>query len=281
MNIKLVILAGGLGSRISEETHLKPKPMIEIGGKPILWHIMKIYSHWGINDFVICCGYKGYVIKEYFANYFLHTSDVTFNMATQSTEIHENTTEPWRVTLVDTGETANTGGRLRRVARYLKGERFCLTYGDGVADINVQELLRFHENKKAMVTITVAQPPGRFGSVSLNEGMVEEFIEKPHGDGGWVNAGFMVMEPEFIERYTVDDQSILEQGGLPAAAADNKLAAYKHSGFWHAMDTLRDHNYLNGLWTSDTAPWKFWGNDSTGQGNNQALFSHSLLKAVK
>ncbi len=261
MNIKAVILAGGLGSRISEETHLKPKPMIEIGGKPILWHIMKIYSHWGINDFVICCGYKGYVIKEYFANYFLHTSDVTFDMTKQSTEIHENITEPWRVTLIDTGENTSTGGRLRRVAPYLKGQRFCLTYGDGVADINIKDLLHFHESKKAKVTITVAQPPGRYGSVAIqSDGLVDQFIEKPAGDGGWVNAGFMVMEPDFIERYTTNDQSILESDGLPVAAQDKNLAAYKHAGFWHAMDTLRDHNYLTNLWSTNSAPWKLWEN---------------------
>jgi glucose-1-phosphate cytidylyltransferase len=271
MNIKAVILAGGLGSRISEETHLKPKPMIEIGGKPILWHIMKIYSHWGINDFVICCGYKGYLIKEYFANYFLHTSDITFDMARQTTEVHENVSEPWRVTLIDTGEDTNTGGRLRRVARYLKGERFCLTYGDGVSDINMQELLRFHESKKAMITITVAQPPGRFGSVSIDsDGLVGQFIEKPQGDGAWVNAGFMVVEPGFIERYTSSDQSSLENEGLHAAALDRKLAAYKHSGFWQAMDTLRDHNHLNNLWQAGAVPWKLWDVDnlmpSTGLG---------------
>ncbi len=284
MNIKAVILAGGLGSRISEETHLKPKPMIEIGGKPILWHIMKIYSHWGINDFVICCGYKGYVIKEYFANYFLHTSDVTFDMAKQSTEIHENIAEPWRVTLIDTGEATGTGGRLRRVARYLQGQRFCLTYGDGVANINIKDLLHFHEERKAMVTITVAQPPGRYGSVSLeNNGFVEQFIEKPQGDGGWVNAGFMVIEPGFIEKYTVDDQSILESDGLQAAALDKNITAYKHSGFWHAMDTLRDHNQLNSLWLNNSAPWKLWDDSAVVSTNNQnmVLSNQSLLKAIR
>jgi len=284
MSLKVVILAGGLGSRISEETHLKPKPMIEIGGKPILWHIMKIYSHWGINDFVICCGYKGYVIKEYFANYFLHTSDVTFNMAQQTTEIHENSAEPWRVTLIDTGEATNTGGRLRRVARYLKGERFCLTYGDGVANVNIPDLLHFHENKKAKVTLTVAQPPGRWGSVSIDaQGMVGQFIEKPKGDDGWVNAGFMVLEPEFIDRYTTNDQSILESEGLQAAALDKNLAAYKHTGFWHAMDTLRDHNYLNHLWSSHSAPWKLWGNDNVARADNPEILisNSSLFTAIK
>jgi glucose-1-phosphate cytidylyltransferase len=282
MSIKVVILAGGLGSRISEETHLKPKPMIDIGGKPILWHIMKIYSHWGINDFVICCGYKGYVIKEYFANYFLHTSDVTFNMAQQTTEIHENTAEPWRVTLIDTGEATNTGGRLRRVARYLKGERFCLTYGDGIANVNIPELLRFHENKKAMVTLTVAQPPGRWGSVSVDaDGLVGQFIEKPQGDGGWVNAGFMVFEPQFIERYTSNDQTILESEGLQAAALDKNLVAYKHTGFWHAMDTLRDHNYLNNLWSSDSAPWKIWSDDHILPANKpEVVLSNSPLFTI-
>lgn len=284
MNIKAVILAGGLGSRISEETYLKPKPMIEIGGKPILWHIMKIYSHWGINDFVICCGYKGYVIKEYFANYFLHTSDVTFDMAKQSTEIHENIAEPWRVTLVDTGELTATGGRLRRVLRYLQGQRFCLTYGDGVADINIGNLLECHEKNKTMATITVAQPPGRYGSVSLqNDGVVKQFIEKPQGDGGWVNAGFMVMNPGFIEKYTVDDQSSLESDGLQDAAVDGCVAAYKHTGFWHAMDTLRDHKNLNDLWAQNSAPWKIWDEKRTGVKNSQniALPSQSLLKAIK
>jgi glucose-1-phosphate cytidylyltransferase len=259
MNTKAVILAGGLGSRISEETHLKPKPMIEIGGKPILWHIMKIYSHWGINDFVICCGYKGYVVKEYFSNYFLHTSDVTFDLVKQTTEIHENVSEPWRVTLIDTGETTETGGRLRRVARYLNNERFCLTYGDGLSDINIGKLLHFHEEKKSMITITVAQPPGRYGSVALNEnGFVDEFIEKPKGDGGWVNAGFMVVEPGFLDKYTTNDLSSLEKEGLHSAAADGQLAAFPHYGFWQAMDTLRDHTYLNALWSQGNAPWKLW-----------------------
>ncbi len=257
--MKAVILAGGLGSRISEETHLKPKPMIEIGSKPILWHIMKVYSHWGINDFVICCGYKGYVVKEYFSNYFLHTSDVTFDMVKQTTEIYENVSEPWRVTLIDTGETTDTGGRLRRVARYLNNERFCLTYGDGLSDINIAELLHFHESKNSMITLTVAQPPGRYGSVAVSKnGFVEEFIEKPKGDGGWVNAGFMVIEPDFIKKYTTDDHSSLEREGLHAAAADKNLAAFPHHGFWQAMDTLRDHTYLNTLWSQGNAPWKVW-----------------------
>jgi len=284
MNIKAVILAGGLGSRISEETHLKPKPMIEIGGKPILWHIMKIYSHWGINDFVICCGYRGYVVKEYFSNYFLHTSDVTFDMTKQSTEIHENVSEPWRVTLIDTGENTNTGGRLRRVASYLNKERFCLTYGDGLADINIPELLSFHDKKKSMITLSVAQPPGRYGSVALSEdGQVEEFVEKPKGDGGWVNAGFMVIEPEFIEKYTTNDQSSLEIEGLHSAAAKEELHAFKHQGFWHAMDTLRDHNYLNSLWTTGTAPWKLWNGNQSSNSDKIGLSksSHpSLLKTL-
>ncbi len=284
MNIKAVILAGGLGSRISEETHLKPKPMIEIGGKPILWHIMKIYSHWGINDFVICCGYKGYVIKEYFANYFLHTSDITFDMASQATEVHENTAEPWRVTLIDTGETTNTGGRLRRVARYLKGQRFCLTYGDGVANINIQELIRFHQEKKAMITVTVAQPPGRYGSVAVaDDGHVGEFIEKPKGDGGWVNAGFMVIEPGFIEKYTSSDQSSLENEGLHSAALNKHLVGFKHSGFWQAMDTQRDHTYLNSLWSNGSAPWKLWGDEQSGQikSGEVVISSPALLRTFK
>lgn len=277
MSMKAVILAGGLGSRISEETHLKPKPMIEIGGKPILWHIMKIYSHWGINDFVICCGYKGYVVKEYFSNYFLHTSDVTFDLVKQTTEIHENVSEPWRVTLIDTGENTNTGGRLRRIARYLNNERFCLTYGDGVSDINIPELLRFHENKHSMATLTVAQPPGRYGSVSLDKNdQVEEFIEKPQGDGGWVNAGFMVVEPEFIEKYTSDDKTSLEQESLAAAAADGQLAAFKHHGYWHAMDTLRDQNHLSTLWLQRQAPWKLWNEHS----NNQSKPERAVLNTA-
>jgi glucose-1-phosphate cytidylyltransferase len=284
MNIKAVILAGGLGSRISEETHLKPKPMIEIGGKPILWHIMKIYSHWGINDFVICCGYKGYVVKEYFSNYFLHTSDVTFDLVKQTTEIHENASEPWRITLIDTGENTNTGGRLRQVARYLNNERFCLTYGDGVANINIPALLNFHESKKSMITLTVAQPPGRFGSVSLNDNdYVEEFIEKPQGDGGWVNAGFMVVEPGFIDKYTSSDQSSLEHEGLHTAASDRQLAAFRHPGFWQAMDTLRDHTYLNTLWSQGNAPWKLWDGQSpqskqSGTMSDWRSFSSSYAK---
>jgi glucose-1-phosphate cytidylyltransferase len=283
MNIKAVILAGGLGSRISEETHLKPKPMIEIGGKPILWHIMKIYSHWGINDFVICCGYKGYVVKEYFSNYFLHTSDVTFDMVKQSTEIHENVSEPWRVTLIDTGENTNTGGRLRRVARYLNNERFCLTYGDGLADIDISKLLHFHEKQKSTITLTVAQPPGRFGSVSLsNDNYVNEFIEKPQGDGDWVNAGFMVIEPKFIEQYTSNDLSSLEIEGLHEAAANHQLAAFKHHGFWQAMDTLRDHTLLNTLWSQNNAPWKVWNGAQAKNTNldKTVLVSTSLTKTL-
>lgn len=256
--MKAVILAGGYGTRISEETHLKPKPMVEIGGKPILWHIMKIYSYYGINDFVICCGYKGFVIKEYFANYCLHNSDVTFDMRTRSIDIHQDASEPWRVTLVDTGESTLTGGRLKRVRDYVGDSRFCLTYGDGLADINIRELIRFHEMKSAMLTVTAVQPPGRFGSLTVDaNGFVDAFIEKPQGDGGWVNGGFFVIEPQFFE-YLSGDNSSLEREPLERVAADGRLAAYKHSGFWQAMDTLRDNVHLEELWRKNRAPWSVW-----------------------
>ena len=284
MNIKAVILAGGLGSRISEETHLKPKPMIEIGGKPILWHIMKIYSHWGINDFVICCGYKGYVIKEYFANYFLHTSDITFDMAKQTTEVHENTAEPWRVTLVDTGESTNTGGRLRRIARYIAGQRFCLTYGDGVANINIQELMRFHQEKKGMITVTVAQPPGRYGSVSVgDDGMVGQFIEKPQGDGGWINAGFMIVEPGFIDRYTSSDLSSLENEGLHGAALNKHLPHINIADFGRRWTHKGIIFHLNSLWSAESAPWKVWtGHKSEQEKNGEIILpTLPLLRAFK
>lgn len=261
--MKAVILAGGLGTRISEETHLKPKPMIEIGGKPILWHIMKIYSFYGINDFVICCGYKGFVIKEYFANYLLHTSDVTFDMTTQSTEIHENTSEPWRVTLIDTGEETMTGGRLKRVEKYLNNETFCLTYGDGVADINIGQLLNFHHQSKGLITVTAVQPPGRFGSLNIDSnGDVANFEEKPVGDGKWINGGFFVVEPGFL-KYLNNDSTPLEGTPLQLAAEAKSLKAYKHSGFWQAMDTLRDNTQLNKMWLDGSAPWRVWSSTDT------------------
>lgn len=263
--MKAVILAGGLGTRISEETHLKPKPMIEIGGKPILWHIMKIYSNYGINDFVICCGYKGFVIKEYFANYLLHTSDVTFDMRSQSTEVHENTSEPWRVTLVDTGEETMTGGRLKRVAKYLNDEAFCLTYGDGVADVNIDKLIKFHKQSKGLITVTAVQPPGRFGSLNIDTaGGVTDFEEKPVGDGKWINGGFFVVEPEFLN-YLDSDSTPLEGAPLQRAAEAKKLKAYKHSGFWQAMDTLRDNTQLNKMWQDGSAPWRVWSSGSSAK----------------
>ena len=255
--MKAVILAGGLGTRISEETYAIPKPMIEIGGKPILWHILKFYSAQGINDFIICCGYKGYMIKEYFANYFIHTSDVTFDLAGNKMKIHQNQAEPWRVTLVDTGEHTMTGGRHKRVASYVKGETFCMTYGDGVGNINITELLKFHKKRKQLATITAVQPPGRFGSLVIKDEKVTQFREKIPGDGGWINGGFFVLEPKVV-KYIRDDQTVWEQDTLKALAKDKKLAAFKHADFWHPMDTLRDKTYLEHLWQSDKAPWKIW-----------------------
>lgn len=255
--MKAVILAGGLGTRISEESHLRPKPMIEIGGKPILWHIMKIYSSWGIRDFVICLGYKGYVIKEYFANYFLHMSDVTFDMVRNKMEVHQASAEPWRVTLVDTGEETMTGGRLKRVASYLDDEDFCMTYGDGVTDLDLSALIAFHRTHGRLATVTAVQPPGRFGSLNLSGHMVRSFEEKPIGDGGWINGGFFVLSPKVLEHIEGDD-TIWERGPMEALAAGDNLAAYFQHGFWHAMDTLRDKNYLESLWESGKAPWKRW-----------------------
>ena len=255
--MKAVILAGGLGTRISEETSTRPKPMIEIGGKPILWHILKIYSHFGINDFVICCGYKGYVIKEYFANYFLHTSDVTFDMSTNGMEVHSRKAEPWRVTLVDTGESTLTGGRLRRVREHLGDEPFCFTYGDGVADVDIGALISFHQAEGRQATLTAVQPPGRFGSLAFERGRVLTFEEKPQGDGSWINGGFFVLEPSVLD--LVDgDQCTWEQQPLQTLAEMGQLSAYHHQGFWQPMDTLRDKTLLEGLWQSGQAPWKFW-----------------------
>lgn len=256
--MKAVILAGGLGTRISEETHLKPKPMVEIGGKPILWHILKIYSAHGINEFIICCGYKGYVIKEYFANYFLHTSDVTFDMQLNTMEVHHKTAEPWKITLVDTGETTMTGGRLKCVRDYLRDETFCLTYGDGVADVDITSLIAHHRSYGRLATVTAVQPPGRYGSLEFSaRAGVGGFQEKPQGDGGWVNGGFFVLEPEVIDRID-GDNTIWEQDPLRSLAADGELTAYQHKGFWQPMDTLRDRVLLEDLWDKGAAPWKVW-----------------------
>jgi glucose-1-phosphate cytidylyltransferase len=255
--MKLVILAGGLGTRISEESYLKPKPMIEIGGKPIIWHIMKIYSAHGINDFIVCLGYKGYVVKEYFANYFLHMSDVTIDMTDNSMQVHQKSAEPWRVTLVDTGEATQTGGRLKRVAEYLGKEDFCFTYGDGVADVNIRELVAVHKAKKARATLTAVQPPGRFGALVLDDAFITSFQEKPKGDGGWINGGFFVLSPDVIE-YIDGDDTVWEREPLERLARDRQLAAYFHRGFWQPMDTLRDKNHLEELWARGNAPWKAW-----------------------
>lgn len=256
--MKAVILAGGLGTRISEETHLKPKPMIEIGGKPILWHIMKIYSHYGINDFVICCGYKGYVIKEYFANYFLHMSDVTFDMANNRMEVHHQKAEPWRVTLVDTGDETMTGGRLKRVAPYLQGEEaFCFTYGDGVSDVNIGELIAFHKSQKLLATLTATLPPGRFGALDFDGCKIRSFKEKPKGDGAMINGGFFVLSPEVI-RLIEDDSTVWEREPLETLAKQGQLNAFMHEGFWQPMDTLRDKVHLEELWANGRAPWKVW-----------------------
>ena len=255
--MKCVILAGGLGSRISEESHLKPKPMIEIGGKPIIWHIMKIYSAHGIDDFIVCLGYKGYVIKEYFANYFLHMSDVTIDMAHNRTEVHQKGAEPWRVTLVETGEETQTGGRLKRVARYLGDEDFCFTYGDGVGDVNIRELVAFHKEQKAKATLTAVQPPGRFGALNLDGRLVTSFQEKPKGDGGWINGGFFVLSPSVID-YIRDDATVWEREPMEGLARDRKLSAYFHRGFWQPMDTLREKQQLEAAWATGKAPWKVW-----------------------
>ena len=255
--MKAVILAGGLGTRISEETNLKPKPMVEIGGKPILWHILKIYSHYQINEFIICCGYKGYVIKEYFANYFLHNCDVTFDMEDNSMQIHSKNTEPWKITLVDTGENTMTGGRLKRVKEFLGNDSFCFTYGDGVANINIKNLIKFHTEHKTKATLTAVQPPGRFGSLEFERGRVLSFKEKPKGDGNLINGGFFVLEPSVID--LIDgDQCIWEDKPLKQLAEEKELSAFFHTDFWQPMDTLRDKNYLQELWESQKAPWKLW-----------------------
>jgi glucose-1-phosphate cytidylyltransferase len=255
--VKAVILAGGFGSRLSEETALRPKPMVEIGGKPMLWHIMKIYAAHGIDDFVICLGYKGYLIKEYFANYYLHTCDVSFDLAKGDMEVHRSTTEPWHVTLVDTGDETMTGGRLKRVLPYLGEEDFCFTYGDGVADVNIATLIDFHRKQGRRATVTAVQPPGRFGAQDIEGESVREFEEKPRGDGGWTNGGFFVLSPE-IERYIGGDDTVWEQEPMRALAREGQLASYRHEGFWQAMDTLRDRNHLEQLWSSGEAPWRTW-----------------------
>lgn len=257
--MKAVILAGGLGTRLSEETAIKPKPMVEIGGQPILWHIMKSYSAHGINDFIICCGYKGYVIKEFFANYFLRMSDVTFDMRFNQMNIHTGNAEPWRVTLVDTGEATMTGGRLKRVREHIGNETFCFTYGDGVCDVDVTKLVEFHKAQGTLATLTAVQPPGRFGAISLakEQTKITQFHEKPEGDGAWINGGYFVLEPEVID-YIADDSTMWEHAPLQKLAQDEQLAAYKHDGFWHPMDTLRDKNHLENLWKNDEAPWKVW-----------------------
>lgn len=256
--MKAVILAGGLGTRLSEETSTRPKPMVEIGGKPILWHIMKMYSSHGINDFVICCGYKGYVIKEYFANYFLHMSDVTFNMRDNSMEVHNKRAEPWNVTLVDTGEQSMTGGRLRRVADYVKNEEaFCFTYGDGVGDIDIADSIRFHKQHGKAATLAATYPPGRFGALDIQNKQVMNFKEKPKGDNVMINGGFFILKPKVLD-YLTDDGTVWEQEPLMNLAEDDELMAYEHHGFWQPMDTLRDKNLLEELWESGKAPWKTW-----------------------
>jgi glucose-1-phosphate cytidylyltransferase len=255
--MKCVILAGGLGTRISEETALRPKPMVEIGGKPVLWHVMKIYSSHGIRDFVICVGYKGYVIKEYFANYFLHMSDVTFDMEKNSMEVHEKHAEPWRVTIVDTGDNTMTGGRLKRVANYVGKETFCMTYGDGVGDVDVSAVIAEHKAAGKEATVTAVQPPGRFGALQVDGASVKGFIEKPEGDGGWINGGFFVLEPSVLERIA-GDETTWEQEPLRGLAAQGQLHAHLHSGFWQPMDTLRDKQLLEELWQGGKAPWKSW-----------------------
>ncbi|MBM2818964.1 MAG: rfbF [Nitrosarchaeum sp.] len=252
-----MILAGGLGTRLSEETLLRPKPLIEIGGMPILWHLMKIYSHYGINDFVICCGYKGYMIKEYFANYSLHMSDVTFDLKQNSMNVHLKSVEPWKVTLVDTGIETMTGGRLKKIKDYLDDETFCFTYGDGLSDISINELINFHKKQKTLATVTAVRPPGRFGSMKVNENMVTKFQEKPLGDGNWINGGFFVLEPRVID-YIHDDNTSWELEPLEKLVQENQLSAFEHNGFWQPVDTLREKNQLEEMWNSNSAYWKIW-----------------------
>jgi len=257
--MKAVLLAGGLGTRLSEETSIKPKPMVEVGGRPILWHIMKIYSAHGINDFIICCGYKGYVIKEYFANYFLHMSDVTFDMRFNQMNVHSGYAEPWRVTLVDTGESTMTGGRLKRVREHLGSETFCFTYGDGVSNVNIQELIAFHKQQNTLATLTATRPAGRFGAIVLDQEQdkITSFREKEDGEGAWINGGYFVLEPEVID-YIAEDSTVWEKEPLEKLADSDQLSAYRHSGFWQPMDTLQDKKHLEEMWKSGNAPWKVW-----------------------
>ncbi len=255
--MKAVILAGGLGTRLSEETIVRPKPMIEIGGKPVLWHILKIYSCHGINDFVICLGYKGYLVKEYFANYFLHTSDVTFDLSRNEMQVHHRHAEPWRVTLVDTGELTQTGGRLKRAVEYLDGETFCFTYGDGLSDVDITRQLAMHRERSTLATVCAVQPPGRFGALDMDGARITRFTEKPQGDGSWINGGFFVLEPGVID-YIEGDDTIWEREPMERLASDGQLSAFAHRGFWQPMDTLRDRTKLEELWQSGSAPWKRW-----------------------
>lgn len=257
--MKLVILAGGLGTRISEETHMKPKPMIEIGGKPIIWHIMKLYSYYGINDFIVCLGYKGYEIKEYFVNYYRHKSDLTVNLQNNAFEIHSNYAEPWRITLVNTGEESMTGGRIKRISRYISDDNeFCLTYGDGLSDVNIVQLINFHRGHGKIATLTAVQPAGRFGVLEIEDHQIKKFQEKPRGDGSFINGGFFVLSPKVLEYIKDGDSTVWEQSPMQNIALDGQLMCYKHHGFWQPMDTLRDKNYLQELWDNKQSPWKVW-----------------------
>ncbi len=256
--MKAVILAGGLGTRLAEETSIRPKPMVEIGGKPILWHIMKSYSAHGIHEFIICLGYKGYMVKEYFSNYYLHQSNVTFDLSNNTTEVHQNTAEPWRVTLVDTGDSTLTGGRLKRVQAYLKDEEaFCLTYGDGVSDLNITALMAFHKSQGTLATLTATQPPGRFGAIAIHQHRITSFQEKPQGDNSWINGGFFVLSPK-VFNYIEGDHTAWESNPMERLATDGQLSVFKHDGFWQPMDTLRDKQHLESLWEQNQAPWKQW-----------------------
>ena len=254
--MKVVILAGGLGSRISEETITRPKPLIEIAGKPLLWHIMKIYSSYGLNDFIICCGYKGYLIKEYFTNYYLHTTDITVNVRTNKVKVHKKNTEPWKITLIDTGQNSLTGDRIRKIEPYV-GENFCLTYGDGLTNANIKKTIDFHKQKKKIATVLAVKPSGRFGAIEIQDEMVQKFLEKPEGDGGWINGGFFVLNKK-IFKYLTKKNCISEREPLEKISQQKQLSAYKHEGFWYSMDTLRDKNHLENLWNSKKVPWKIW-----------------------